>query len=312
MEAARPTRSLVLSANAKVNLFLRVRGLRADGYHEIETVYHSISLADTLTVTEQCGRISVTSDGAAVPLDRSNLAVRAAAALMEPAGAPVAEGPGARGGSGPRRSGVRIHIAKRIPIGAGLGGGSADAAAALVGVNRLLGLGRSGAQLEALAEGLGADVKFMLRGGCAVGRGKGSDLQPAACLPALPVVVAAPQVTISTAWAYQALKIRLTTRESQLTMVTSALEKGDVAAVCGLLQNDFERLVFDEFPVVRSLKDALIGCGAIGALMSGSGSSVYGVFLEEGAAMAAAERLAGLGCEVGLAAFAVRGVTTPR
>jgi 4-diphosphocytidyl-2-C-methyl-D-erythritol kinase len=304
MDSERPTRSLTVSVNAKVNLFLRVKDLRADGYHEIETVYHSISLADTLTLTERWGGVSVASDGPAVPLDRSNLAVRAAAALLEPAG-----GRGERGQTGP---GVHIDIAKRIPVGAGLGGGSADAAAALVGVNQLLRLGRYPAELEAIAEGLGADVKFMLRGGCALGRGKGDDLEPAACLPPLPVVVAAPEVTISTPWAYRSLKIRLTTCESQLTMVASALEKGDVAAVCGLLQNDFESLVFGEFPVVKRLKDALIGSGALGALMSGSGSSVYGVFLEEDAAKAAVEGLAGLGCTARLAGFAVRGVTTPR
>jgi 4-diphosphocytidyl-2-C-methyl-D-erythritol kinase len=295
-------RSLTVVANSKVNLFLRVKAMRSDGFHEIETVYHSLSLADTLTVSACAEGITVDSDREGVPRDPSNLAARAAEAVLARAS----------GGTPPAGAGrgVRIEIAKRIPIGAGLGGGSADAAAVLVAVNRLFDLGLGMADLETAAEGLGADVKFMLHGGCAIGRGRGDELEPARALPPLPVVVVSPGITISTAWAYSSLKIPLTTVKSSLTMVSSALERGDAGSLCGLLENDFESLVFEEFPAVGGIKEKLLGLGARGALMSGSGSSVYGIFSDKGGAKAACEFFSGQGLEAWRARFAVRGVTT--
>jgi 4-diphosphocytidyl-2-C-methyl-D-erythritol kinase len=303
MEAGAPGPVTVL-CNAKINLFLKVKGKRGDGFHDIETVFHSISLADTLTVTATGCGVSVTSDDRALPRDSSNLAVRAAMAILEltPAGAGVER----------TARGVAIHIAKRIPVGAGLGGGSADAAGTLVAVNRLFDLRLGGADLEAIAGKLGSDVKFMLRGGCAVGRGRGDDLESLRPLPDLPVVVVMPDVTVSTAWAYDSLRIGLTSRESRLSMLAEALGRGDITAFCGLLENDFESLVFEKFPVVRGIRDDLVRLGACGALMSGSGSSVYGLFTDLVGAKTAGEIFLARGLRSFVVGFAVRGVTAPK
>lgn len=301
MKAGAP-RSATVSCNAKVNLYLRVKHKRSDGFHEIETVFHSISLADTVTATAAGDSVTVAADDPLVPADASNLAARAAEAVRERArGLPDARGP----------RGVALEIAKRIPVAAGLGGGSADAAGALVAANSL-GFGLQDGDLEALAAGLGSDVRFMLRGGAAIGRGRGEDLEFLEPLPAVPLVVVSPGISISTAWAYGSLKIPLTRPESRLSIVASALERGDVAGLCGLLENDFESLVFERYPEVKRIRDDLVRLGARGALLTGSGSSVYGVFPDQDGAQAAADVCSKQGLRVCVTGFAVRGVTAPK
>jgi 4-diphosphocytidyl-2-C-methyl-D-erythritol kinase len=293
-ETALPPQARVL-CNAKVNLYLKVGARRPDGFHEIETVYHSIALADGMTVSPRAGSFSVDSNSRAMPLDDSNLAVRAARRIL---------GAGARG--------AHIAIEKVIPIGSGLGGGSADAAGALVSLNRLYGLGLSMADLELMAGDLGSDTRFMLRGGCAIGRGTGTDLEWLPPLPPFPLLVVVPRITISTAWAYDSLKMGLTTPKSRLTMVIGSLGKGDVTGLCDLLENDFEGLIFERFPMIERIRHDLVRHGARGALLSGSGSAVYGVFEEAESAQRAREAFIRQGFEVFSAVFAVRGVTTPR
>jgi len=284
-----------VSCNAKINLFLRVTGVRSDGFHEIETVFHSIALADVVTVRRASRGFSVVSNDAALPRDATNLAVRAAASLLGPAAA----------------GGAALDIEKRIPIGGGLGGGSADAAGALVAVNHLYGLGCSEERLEAVARTVGADVSFMVRGGCAIGRGRGDSLERLPPLPPLPLVVVVPSLAISTAWAYNSLEMGLTSRAPRLSMIAGAIEKGDVAGLCGLLENDFEALVFERFPTIKRVKDELLASGARGALMSGSGSSIFGIFSKVGDAEASGAALARQGLTVLIASLAARGVTMP-
>lgn len=293
MENPSLPRAVTALSNAKVNLFLKITGKRSDGFHELETVYHSISLQDRVTVRRTAGGLSVASNDPALPQDATNLAVRAAAGLLGTA----------------RRGGVGIEIDKRIPVAAGLGGGSADAAGTLVAVNELYGLGRSAEDLGRTARSIGADVRFMLAGGCAIGRGRGDDLEQLPALPPLAVVIAVPSISISTAWAYASLKMGLTTRQTRLTMLAGAIEKGDVAGLCDLLENDFEALVFERFPEVKRIKDDLLDLGARGALMSGSGSSVFGIFSKAGDAEASGEALSKQGLTVLIASLAARGVT---
>ena len=325
----RSRRSVSVRANAKVNLFLKVKGLRADGYHDIETVYHSITLSDTITVSRTASRsvsrpafgaparVSVECSDEAVPLDGTNLAVRAAEAVVA-LGSSIRRrhvarrSPGAESGFAPGAPGLRIEIDKRIPVGAGLGGGSADAAGALVATNRLGGLGLGKPDLERLAAGLGADVKFVLRGGCAAGRRRGDEIESIKPLPPYPLVIAVPPVSISTAWAYRALKIRLTSGKTRLNIVTDALEKGDVFSLRDVLENDFEKLIFDRYPEIGHVKDDLLGMGAHVALLSGSGSAVFGIFKERNLARACGEILSQRDLKVFVAAFAARGVTTPQ
>ena len=283
--------SVAVRCNAKINLYLRVLAARQDGFHNIETVYHSISLHDTLRITPADTGLAVACDDQAVPADERNLALRAARNLLE--GTDLA---------------VRIRIDKRIPVAGGLGGGSADAAGSLVGIERLFNLGNSSSRLEEFARALGVDVTFMLKGGCAVGRGRGDELTRLDALPPIPLVLVIPPVSVSTAWAYRSLKMGLTTDSDRLSMVTSALGKGDIASLCNLLHNDFEGLIFDRFPLVGRIKQDLLTWGAKGALMSGSGPVTYGLFSEEGDARACRDRFRDKGLRAIVCGLAGHGV----
>jgi 4-diphosphocytidyl-2-C-methyl-D-erythritol kinase len=280
-----------LRCNAKVNLYLRVLGRRPDGYHDIETVFHSISLHDTVTVTRMEEGFVLETDDPAIPRDESNLALRAARSLL----------------SG-RPGGVRIRIEKRIPVSAGLGGGSADAAGSLIGVNRLYGLGLEPKTLADRAARIGSDVPFMLGGGCALGRGRGEILTPLASLTPHTVVVVVPPLSISTPWAYETLKSGLTTRKDRGSILTDALETGAVESIKCLLFNDFESLVFERYPQVAEIKEGLLNDGAAGALMSGSGPAVFGIFDKDGDADRSTERFQDEGLSVYRSCFEESGV----
>jgi 4-diphosphocytidyl-2-C-methyl-D-erythritol kinase len=285
-------RSVRLRCNAKVNLYLRVLARRPDGYHNIETVFHSISLCDTMTVSRRDSGFSLYCASPDVPLDETNLALAAARRLL------------AGGG------GVHVALEKSIPVGAGLGGGSADAAGSLVGTNAVHGLGLSDADLLEAAAGVGSDVPFMLRGGCAFGEGRGELLTPLRALPPMPLVIVMPPLSVSTRWAYESLRTGLTTGGSRGNIVADALSKGAVDSVNLLLHNDFENLVFERYPLVANIKEGLLECGAAGALMSGSGPAVFGIFEKEGDAEASIARFADEGLSVYRSSFEESGVST--
>ena len=287
--------SIRVDCNAKVNLFLRILDRREDGYHNIETLFHSISLHDILTLTRSGSGISVSCDDTRVPLDHTNTAARAARSVLK----------------GTDR-GLDIRIEKRIPIGAGLGGGSADAAGVLVGANRLFGLGYTTSDLERIGGEVGADVAFLVRGGCAIGRDRGERLERFPPLPGLPLVMVVPPLSIASGWAYRSYKMVLTRDRSRLTMVASALAGGDLASLFALLENDFESLVFERHPLVRSIKENLIEWGAGGALMTGSGPVVFGVFSKVGDAEACRGRFLDKGHSAILSTLASKGVTAYR
>ena len=287
--------SVRVDCNAKINLFLRVLDQRKDGYHNIETVFHSISLHDTLILTGAASGISVSCDDSGVPPDDTNTAVAAARSVLEGTG-----------------RGLDIRIRKRIPIGAGLGGGSADAAGVLVGANRLYGLGHSIEDLERIGAGVGADVAFLVRGGCAVGRDRGERLERFRPLPAAPLVLVVPPFSIGSGWAYRSYKMVLTSDRGRLTMVASALAGGELASLFTLLENDFESLVFEKHPSVRGIKENLVAWGAGGALMTGSGPVVFGVFSKVGDAEACKGRFLDKGHNAILSRLANKGVTVYR
>jgi 4-diphosphocytidyl-2-C-methyl-D-erythritol kinase len=282
-----------LRSNAKVNLYLKVLDRRPDGYHNIETVFHSISLSDTLTLSRRESGFTISCASPDVPLDENNLALLAAKRLL-----------------GEGRGGVHIDIEKRIPVAAGLGGGSADAAASLVGVNLLFDLGLSDADLMGAAAELGSDVPFMLSGGCALGEGRGEKLTPLKCLPRLPVVVVAPPVGVSTRWAYESLRSGLTSGGSRGNIIADARRTGAVESVNSLLYNDFEALVFERHPLILGIKEGLQSDGAAGALMSGSGSAVFGIFEKDGDAEMSIARFKDEGLSVYSSSFEESGVST--
>ncbi len=253
-------RRLVLSAAAKINLALEVLGKRSDGYHEIATVLQAVDLSDRL-VLEDAEVLELHASAPAVPSDGTNLALRAARALREAAGT---------------ERGVRITLDKRIPVAAGLGGGSTDAAAALVGLNRLWGLRWPAARLAEVAVTLGMDVPFFLRGGAALGTGRGERLEPVTC-GALALVLVHPRVGASTAEIYGRVTPGMYSDGSRARRMVAALRSRRPATIAQSLYNGLEGVAAARHPAVGQMEAALLAAGALGAAMSGSGLTVFGV-----------------------------------
>jgi 4-diphosphocytidyl-2-C-methyl-D-erythritol kinase len=255
-----------IRAHAKINLDLRVLGTRADGFHELRTVFQAISLYDTLACVPREGPFAIECATAGMPLDETNLIWRAAQALWTSLRRPGAV------------RDVVVRVEKRIPMQGGLGGGSADAAAALVGLSVLWSSNLRLRDLSRLGAELGADVPFFLQGGTALGTGKGEELYPVDDLPRLTVVVIKPSFGVQTADAYAWLD------ENRARSVTppepappSELDLGWPGGPLALI-NDLQAPVADRHPAVREIVKALKEAGARAAAMTGSGSAVYGLF----------------------------------
>ena len=257
-------------APAKLNLFLHVTGRRADGYHELETLFQLVDLEDELRIVVRRDGVIARSGGAAGVPAEEDLVVRAARLLRARAGDPGL--------------GAEIDVAKRIPVGGGLGGGSSDAATVLVALNELWGLGLTAARLAALGLELGADVPVFVHGDNAVARGVGERLEPVALPPRVYAVVF-PGVPVSTAAAFQAPE--LTRNSSAITIPGSPLPSGGGAQLPG--RNDLEPVVVARHPAVRAALEWLGERSP--ARMTGSGASVFAVFADRLAAAAALEGL---------------------
>ena len=284
-ESACPPDTLVVVAYAKINLTLDVFSKRADGYHSMASVMQTISLCDTIHLRRRAEPgVLFTCDvpeSFAVPTDATNLAYRAAEAVLAAASEEWQT----------VESGVAIHLEKRIPAQAGLGGGSSDAAATLRGVNTLLGLNLDTTRLHALASGLGSDVPFFLTGGTAVARGRGESITPLPDVPPFWLVVVKPEEDVSTAWAYSALDAIPDRSSHRATgRMEEALRAGDIDRLIAWQSNDFELPVFGQYPRLAWLHDELMMAGALTAHLCGSGSAVYGVAPDE----AKAQRMADL------------------
>ncbi len=273
-------KELRLNAYAKVNLSLDVLGRRPDGYHEVETVLHTLELHDTVVLREAEAGIRVVCHHRGVPADEHNLVFRTAQLLREACGVD---------------RGVEIEVRKRIPPASGLGGGSSDAAVTLLGLAQMWKLRLDHGQLVELAAQVGSDVAFFLVGGAALATGRGERLRYLPTLPTTPVVVALPPFEVSTAWAYANLDTASIPRRPNTARVVEALRAEDVAAVGRELCNVFEPLVSARHPQVGELKRRLLEAGALGASMTGTGPAVYGLFGTEQDAQRAAEALQGLG-----------------
>lgn len=291
-----------LTAPAKINLFLDITSHRPDGYHEISGVMQSISLCDTVTleVTEPTGMyvcsmgahtagaetITLTCTNPDLPADSRNLAWRAAEAFF------AATGRGCKN--------LFIHIEKRIPAAAGMAGGSTDAAAVLTGLNELYNYPLTTDALCEVGLKLGADVPFCIKGGAMITEGIGEVLTPITPMPACELVVAYGGEGVSTPAAYKALDTlygnfdpaAYTPNTEGLKALKTALWQGDLTVLCGSVFNLFESVVLPERPVARGIKETLLSAGAITAMMSGSGPSVFGIFPKgDGSAQRAKERL---------------------
>lgn len=263
----------IFSAPAKINLCLHVLCRRPDGYHEVRMVMQQISLCDRIRMVVGAGEgVTVDCPGLDLPAGGENLAARAARLLLEKAGV---------------RAAVRIEIAKKIPVAAGLGGGSSDAAAVLKGLNRLLSLGFDNAALEEMGLALGADVPFFIRGGTALAEGIGERLSPFSIRPAAAYLLVNPGFAVSTVWVYRNLVLTSKGDEANLARFV-----GCYSGLLRLLHNDLESVTLEHFPVLKDIERRLLKAGADGALMSGSGPTVFGLFRDRAAACRAGEELA--------------------
>ena len=267
-----------LLAHAKINLTLDILRKRDDGYHDLQMVMQAVTLADHLTVTPAQGAEGqAASDLHFLPTGSKNLAQMAAAAFRQATGL---------GGE------VDVDIRKHVPVCAGLAGGSADAAAVLHAMNRLTGAGLSPAELAKIGEKVGSDVPFCVLGGTALAEGRGEQLTPLSPLPPCHIVICKPPFSISTPQLFSRVNVRKIVRRPDTAGVIAALRDGDLPGVARRMYNVFEDVLEPRrYSEIAALKAERIDCGALGASMSGSGPSVFGLFEDMDSAQAACGRL---------------------
>ena len=266
---------LVLKSPAKINLFLQVLRKREDGYHQILSLMQAVDLSDELTLRKTKKDVSISCDHPDCPADESNLAFKASSLLLKEQNI---------------NQGVDIHIRKKIPIAAGLGGGSSNAAAALVGINRLFAAGLSVTDLHGLASQIGSDVPFFLYSGQALVKGRGEEIEPINLYRDYWLVLVCAGFQVSTRWAYQNVKISLTRKRKAVNYDILESEVGFVGAL-PYFDNDLEEVVVREHPIVGRVKGILTDSGALKSSMSGSGPTVYGVFDQKPKAEEVAKKL---------------------
>ncbi|MFZ7125939.1 MAG: 4-(cytidine 5'-diphospho)-2-C-methyl-D-erythritol kinase [Desulfobacterales bacterium] len=273
-------REVFIQSPAKVNLFLSVTGRRSDGYHDIVSLMCGVALYDRIRIRFGGSGLRVTCDQPGVPSDETNLAARAARAFLDAAAID-------RFSLWP---GIEIHIEKRIPVGAGLGGGSSNAATVLKALNREAGNPLTQQHLHRLCVGIGADVPFFIECRPAIASGVGERLEPIDRIPAMEALVVYPGFAVSTADVYRRLNLTLTKCQNK---IKKFLLKNERFSARAHLCNDLETVAIGDHPAIGTVKTALISAGAEGALMSGSGSAAFGLFRTADSARKARSRLAG-------------------
>ncbi len=269
-------KSITIQANAKINLTLDVLGKREDGYHNLRMIMAEIPLCDTLTLAKQ-DNISVSTNLHFLPNNDKNIAYRAAKLFFQATGI---------------RGGVSIKIHKRIPVSAGLAGGSTDAAAVFKGLNQLYDAKLSLEQLQELGNQLGKDIPFCLLGGLALAEGTGELLTVLPKLPHCFMVLIKPQhLNVSTKEVFGSLKASDLELHPDTKGAMDALYAGDLSGVCRRMYNVLEEVTVKKHPILAEFKNIMLEQGALGSVMSGSGPSVFGIFSDEEAAKKAKEQL---------------------
>lgn len=264
---------------AKVNLGLNILGKREDGFHELETLFQMVSWCDEIKVECLSEGLELICNQPDIPTDDGNLVIKAARLLQ-------AHFPD-------RCKGARIHLTKNIPHGAGLGGGSGNAAGVLLGLNFLWNLKLKQKDLILLASELGSDVPFFLSSPCAIGRNRGEILEPVKRSIKFYVLMIYPGFPLSTAWVYGNLKLKLTKQQNNISILKNFLLQSEFAQLGASWKNDLETIVFQEYPEIFDIKKEMLASGAKGALLSGSGSTVFGIFDNPETANTAFTRLQG-------------------
>lgn len=264
---------MILHSFAKINLALLVKNKRPDNFHNIATIFTTVDLHDTL-VLQKSAELTVKTNNPAVPSGPDNLVYKAARLLQQAYGL---------------NSGASILIKKKIPMGAGLAGGSGNAAAAIKGLLKLWRLKSDKRKIDRILKKVGSDVPYCYYGGTRLGRGRGEKLKPLPDFTGYTIVLVCPGVSVSTPWAYKKLKRNLTFMEDKVNLYLKyRFVLSGKRPLSALLVNDFEGPVFEKYPVLRKIKRDLLGLKAEGALMSGSGSTLMGFFKSEANARIAA------------------------
>ncbi len=268
---------LKIPSFAKINWFLNISGKRPDGFHEICTVFQTVSLFDNLTFSENA-ELLLTCDDERIPVDENNLIIKAAKFLREKFNV---------------KTGAKIHLEKNIPSPGGLAGGSSNAAVALVGLVTIWELEIEFDELEKIAAKIGSDVPFFLRGGTALGSGRGTEIESLPNLEEKFLLIITPDVNVSTVTAYKKLNASdLTTNDNVSILQVCRRKAAEVDLRRTALTNDFENVIFSAEPEIQKVRNELLKNGAIQALMSGSGASVFGIFDKEQTRQNAVEKLA--------------------
>lgn len=260
-------------ANAKINLSLDVTGVRENGYHDVRMIMQSIELCDYLDIeVNNSGRIELTCSNPEIECDKSNLIYKAADKLINMAvDEEIID----------KNTGVTISLQKNIPIAAGLAGGSTDAAATLVGLNEELGLGYSSSELRGLGVTLGADIPFCIEGGTYLSEGIGEVLSKLKDAPDCFIVLVKPDINVSTKFVYDNLILNEETVHPDVDAMLDAIETGSIKRVADCLDNLLATVTEKEYPIIVDIKNILKENGALNAIMSGSGPTVFGLFDDE-------------------------------
>jgi len=271
-------KEIEIDSYSKINLTLNILAKRQDGYHDIETIMQSINLADRIFIKEEKEGINIKCNHPLVPVDSQSLTYRTAEKIL-------------------RRyritRGVKIEIDKKIPLASGMAGGSANSASILVGINKLFTLNLSNKDLREIGEELGMDVPFCIQNGTALAYHKGEKVTPLSPInPPLWIVIINPGFEIPTKWAYNNLNLERLKKEKNNTKgMLNALKEGGLLGIAKNLFNSFEGLIIKKYPEIRKIKDRLIEEGALGALMSGSGPTVFGIAQNKEQALKIYEKL---------------------
>ena len=266
-----------VKALAKINLSLDVLRRREDGYHDVRMIMQTIHLYDKLLIqkTKEPG-ITIETNIDFLPVNENNLIYKAAKLLQDTV---------------PMQEGVHVILKKHIPIAAGMAGGSTDAAGVLYGMNQLFELGLSRQELMELGVGIGADVPYCLMRGTALAEGIGEKLNSIPPMPKCPVLIAKPAVGVSTKFVYDNLKLNEDTPHPDIDAQLAAIRKGDLRQVAQTMGNLLETVTIPEYPVIAEIKEHMLAHGALNAMMSGSGPTVFGLFEEEKQAQLAFEKM---------------------
>lgn len=268
--------SFKLKAYAKINLGLDVVKKLPNGYHQVKMLMQTVGIYDELTLEKAEDGITVTTDSGELPTDENNLIYKAARLMRE---------------TYHIKEGVKIHLQKNIPIAAGMAGGSTDAAAAMKGMNLLFGLEIPTSELMRISVTIGADVPYCILGGTALAEGIGEKLTPLIPAPSCFVLVAKPDINVSTKYVYEHLDATGIPSHPDIDGMVTAIGNGSLQGILDRMENVLESVTIPAYPVIDTIKERMLELGAAGSLMSGSGPTVFGIFLNKATAATALEQL---------------------